>query len=151
MAKRRDHPHMHVKIGAPAQQPITSKRTPMPLAQLAVDEGPHNSDGLLLHGWDETAQVTAFISRRVMDDWADPRQPYGRRKSLFRKQYNALGTHNLPAIARIVTAKYDWGAAFNRQHPFVDVLLSDVTDSGEALDVSNLVPEERHEPAQLRP
>ena len=87
----------------------------MPLTQLSVDEGPHNRDGLVLHGRDETAQVTAFISRRVMDDWVDPRQPYGRRKSLFRKQYNALGTHNLPAIARIVTAKYDRGAAFNRQ------------------------------------
>jgi hypothetical protein len=149
MAKRRDHPHMHVKTGAPAQ--ITSKGTPMPLAQLAVDEGPHNSDGLLLHGWDEAARITAFISRRVMDDWVDPRQPYWRRKSLFRKQYNALGTHNLPAIARIVTAKYDRGAAFNRQHPFVDVLLSDITDSGEVLDVGNLVPEERPEPARSRP
>ena len=122
----------------------------MPLAQLAVDEGPHNSDGLLLHGWDETAQVTAFISRRVMDDWVDPRQPYGRRKSLFRKQYNALGTHNLPAIARIVTAKYDRGAAFNRQHPFVDVLLSDITDSGEVLDVRDLVGEEGPERVRVR-
>jgi hypothetical protein len=67
-------------------------------------------------------------------------QPYGRRKSLFRKQYNALGKHNLPAITRIVTAKYDRGAAFN--HPSVDVLLSDITDSGEVLDVSGLVREE---------
>lgn len=41
----------------------------MPLTQFSVDEGPHNSDGMLLHGRDETAQVTAFISRRVMDDW----------------------------------------------------------------------------------
>ena len=123
----------------------------MPLVQLAVDEGPHSSDGLLLHGRDETAEVTAFISRRVMDDWVDPRQPYGGRKSLFREQYNALGKHNLPAITRIVTAKYDRGAAFNRQHPFVDILLSDITDSGEVLDVSNLAPEERPESAQLRP
>lgn len=123
----------------------------MPLTQLAVDQSPHNSDGLLLHGWDEATQVTAFISRRVMDDWVDPRQPYGRRKSLFRKQYNALGIRNLPAIARIVTAKYDRGAAFNRQHPFVDVLLSDIADSGEALDVGNPVPEERREPGRLQP
>jgi hypothetical protein len=77
-----------------------------------------------------------------MDDWVDPRQPYGRRRSLFRKQYNALGIRNLPAIAPIVIAKYDRGAAFNRQHPFVDVLLSDITDSGEALDVRDLVREE---------
>jgi len=76
-----------------------------------------------------------------MDDWVDPRQPYGRQKSLFRKQYNALGTRNLPAIARIVAAKYDRGAAFNRQHPFVDVLLSDITDSREMLDVSDLLRE----------
>ena len=26
---------------------------------------------------------------------------------------------------------------FNRQHPFVDVLLSDITDGGEVLDVSD--------------
>jgi hypothetical protein len=113
----------------------------MPLVQLAVDEGPHNSDGLLLHGWDETAQVTAFISRRVMDDWVDPRQRYGLRRSLFRQQYNALGNRNLPAIERIVTSKYQRGAALNRQHPFVDVLLSDITDSGEVLDTSELVRE----------
>jgi len=114
----------------------------MALTQLAVDESPHNSDGLLLHGCDEARQVTAFISRRVMDDWVDPRQPYGRRTSLFRKQYNILGKHNLPAITRIVTAKYDRGAALNRQHPFVDVLLSDITESGEALDLGELVPQE---------
>jgi hypothetical protein len=122
----------------------------MPLTQLSVDEGPHNRDGLVLHGRDETAQVTAFISRRVMDDWVDPRQPYGRRKSLFRKQYNALGTHNLPAIARIVTAKYDRGAAFNRQHPFVDVLLSDITGSGEVADIGDLVCEEHRERERLQ-
>ena len=120
----------------------------MPLTQLAVDEGPHNSDGLLLHGRDEAGEVTAFISRRVMDDWVDPRQPYGGRKSLFRKQYNTLGKHNLPAITRIVTAKYDRGAAFNRQYPFMDVLLSDITDSGEVLDVTGLVREERREPVR---
>jgi hypothetical protein len=122
----------------------------MPLTQLSFDEGPHNRDGLVLHGRDETAQVTAFISRRVMDDCVDPRRPYGRRKSLFRKQYNALGTHNLPAIARIVTAKYDRGAAFNRQHPFVDVLLSDITGSGEVLDIGDLVCEEHRERGRLR-
>ena len=113
----------------------------MPLTGLTVDDGPHNSDGLLLHGWDGPHQVTAFISRRVMDNWVDPRQPDARRKSLFRQQYNALGKRNLAAIQRIVTLKYQRGAAFNRQHPFVDVLLSDITDSGEVLDTSELVRE----------
>jgi hypothetical protein len=32
--------------------------------------------------------------------------------------------------------KYRRGAAFNRQHPFVDILLSDIAESGEVLDVS---------------
>ena len=62
--------------------------------------------------------------------------PYGRRKSLFREQYIALGKRNLRAIERIVTLEYRRGASFNRQHPFVDVLLSDITESGEVLDVS---------------
>jgi len=115
------------------------------LTQLAVDESQHNSDGLMLHGWDEGQKVAAFISRRVMDDWVDPRQPSEKRQSLFRAQYNALGKRNLSAIGRIVTLKYQRGAAFNRQHPFVDVLLADITESREVLDVSELV----HEPPPL--
>jgi len=107
----------------------------MKLTQFAVDDSPHNRDGLVLHGWDGDQHVTGFISRRVMDDWVDPRQPYGRRKSLYREQYNALGKRNLAAIERIVTAKYLRGPAFNRLYPFVDVLLSDITESGEILDV----------------
>ena len=115
----------------------------MQLTQFAIDDSPHNRDGLVLHGRDGAEMVTAFISRRVMDDWVDSRQLYGRRKSLFRQQYNDLGRRNLPAIERIVTSKYQRGAAFNRQHPFVDVLLSDITDSGEVLDTSELVREPR--------
>ena len=113
----------------------------MQLTQFAIDDSHHNRDGLVLHGRDGAEMVTGYISRRVMDDWVDPRQLYGRRKSLFRQQYNDLGKRNLPAIERIVTSKYQRGAAFNRQHPFVDVLLSDITDSGEVLDSSKLVRE----------
>ena len=111
----------------------------MKLTQFAVDDGPHNSDGLLLHGWDEDQQVTGFISRRVMDDWVDPRQPYRGRKSLYREQYNALGKCNLAAIERVLMSKYERGPAFNRQYPFVDILLSDIIGSGETLDTTELV------------
>jgi hypothetical protein len=115
-----------------------SRATAGYLTHLAVDEGPHNSDGLLLHGRDGAAAVTAFISRRVLDRWVNPITPYGRSKSLFREQYNALGKHNLAAIQRIASAKYRRGLAFNRQHPFVDILLADITESGEMLDLSKL-------------
>ena len=54
----------------------------MSLTRLTVDEGPHNSDGLLLHAWDGTEKVTAFIGRRVMEDWVDPKQLGRRQKSL---------------------------------------------------------------------
>jgi hypothetical protein len=74
-----------------------------------------------------------------MDDWVDPRQPYRGRKSLYREQYNALDKSNLSAIERIITSKYQRGPGFNRQYPFVDVLLSDITESGEALDGRELV------------
>jgi hypothetical protein len=111
----------------------------MPLTRLTVDEGPHNNDGLLLHAWDGTEKVTAFIGRRVMEGWVDPKQPDGRRQSLFSDQYNALGKRNLSVIQRIVASKYRRGAAFNRRHPFVDVLPSDITESGEVLDVSELL------------
>ncbi len=81
-----------------------------------------------------------------MDDWVDPRQPYRGRKSLYREQYNALGKRNLAAIEQIVTSKYQRGPAFNRQYPFVDILLSDIMQSAETLDASELVREPRRLP-----
>jgi hypothetical protein len=110
----------------------------MKLTGLAVDDTAHSRDGLQLRGLDRDEQVTAFISRRVMDNWVDQRQPQGRRGSLFRQQYNALGKRNLAAIERIATRKYERGPAFNRQHPFVDILLADIVESGEVLDVGGL-------------
>jgi hypothetical protein len=111
----------------------------MTLAGFEVDETPHNMDGLLLHAWDESERVEAFISRRVMDSWVDPGVPYRRRRSLLRAQYNALGKLNLAVIERIAVSKHQRGKAFNRQHPFVDILLSDIAESEETLDMSELV------------
>jgi hypothetical protein len=70
-------------------------------------------------------QTDASQHITAMADWAEP-GCYSKRKSLFREQYNALGKRNLAAIEQIVTLKYRRGAAFNRQHPFVDILLSDI-------------------------
>jgi len=80
------------------------KDPPMTLAGFKVDETPHNMDGLLLHAWDESERVEAFISRRVMDSWVDPRVPYRRRRSLLRAQHNALGKLNLATIERIAVS-----------------------------------------------
>ena len=105
----------------------------MSLTQFSVDNGTHNMDGLRLFAQDGSEQIEAFIGRKVMDVWAESVEHRGGRQSLFRDQYNALGKLNLAAIERIVSAKYHRGAAFNRQHPFVEVLFSDITESGEAL------------------
>jgi hypothetical protein len=134
-----DHPGIQNLLPSPAHSPEKEISAVSPLALFAVDEAAHSDDGLLLHGWDGPLRVTAFINRRVMDDWVDPRRSLNSRKSLFRDQYNALGKQNLPAIERIATRKYRRGPAFNRQHPFVDILLSDIAESGEALDVSHLI------------
>ena len=113
----------------------------MSLTQFSVDDGPHTMDGLRLVAQDGSEQIEAFIGRKVMDDWADSVEHRGGRQSLFRGQYNALGKVNLAAIQRIVGAKYQQGAASNRQHPFVEVLFSDITESGEVLDLAELVRE----------
>jgi hypothetical protein len=113
----------------------------MSLTQFSVDDGPHNMDGLRLLAQDGTERVEAFIGRKVMDVWVESIEHSGGRRSLFRDQYNVLGKLNLAAIQRIVSAKYQRGAEFNRQHPFVEVLFSDITESGEALDLSELVRE----------
>lgn len=113
----------------------------MSLAQSRVDDEPHNLDGLRLYAQDGSQRVEAFISRKVMDVWANSVEHRGERQSLFRDQYNAPGKLNFTAIQRIVSAKYERGAAFNRQHPFVEILFSDITESGETLDLSELVRE----------
>ena len=113
----------------------------MSLTQFSIDDGSHNMDGLRLYAQDGTEQVEAFIGRKVMDVWAESVEHRRGRQSLFRDQYNALGKLNLAALQRIVSAKYQRGAAFNRQHPYVEVLFSDITDSGEALDLGELVRE----------
>jgi hypothetical protein len=111
----------------------------MSLAELSVDNGPHNMDGLRLFAQDGSERIEAFIGRKVMDVWAESVEHCRGRQSLFRNQYNALGKLNLAAIERIVNSKYQRGATFNRQHPFVEVLFSDITDSGEVLNLSELV------------
>ena len=110
----------------------------MLLTQFSVDDGPHSMDGLRLFARDGTERVEAFVGRKVMDVWAESAEHHGGRQSLLRDQYNKL---NLAAIQRIVSAKYQRGAAFNRQHPFIEVLFSDITESGEAFDLSELVRE----------
>ena len=113
----------------------------MSFTHFGIDDGPHNMDGLRFFAQDGTERVEAFIGRKVMDVWAESIEHRGGRQSLFRDQYNALSKLNLAALQRIVSAKYLRGAAFNRQHPFVEVLFSDITESGEALDLSELVRE----------
>ncbi len=114
-------------------------RNNMSLTKFGIDDGPHNMDGLRLLARDGTERVEAFIGRKVMDVWVESIEHRGGRRSLFRDQYNALGERNLAAIERIVNAKYRGGAKINRQHPFVEVLFSDITDSGEELDLGGLV------------
>ena len=75
----------------------------------------------------------------MIDVWVESIERRGGRQSLFRDQYNTLGQRNLAAIERIVNAKYQRGAAINRQHPFVEVLFSDITESGEILNLDGLV------------
>lgn len=113
----------------------------MSLTQFSVDDGPHSMDGLRLLARDGPEKVEAFIGRKVMDVWAESVEHRGGRQSLFRDQYNALGKLNLAALQRIVSAKYQRGTAYNRQHPFVDILFSDIAESGEVLNLRELVRE----------
>ena len=113
----------------------------MSLTQFSIDDGPHSMDGLRLLAQDGPDRIEAFIGRKVMDVWAESVEHSGERRSLFRDQYNALGKLNLAALQRIASAKYQRGAAFNRQHPFVEILFSDITESSEVLNLTELVRE----------
>jgi hypothetical protein len=118
-----------------------NRRIQMALTKFRIDEQPHAMDGLRLLAQEGTREVEAFVSRKVMDVWAESIEHSGGRQSLFRKQYSALAKRNFAALERIVSAKYQRGTAFNRQHPFVEVLFSDIAESGETLNLSELVRE----------
>ena len=109
------------------------------LNRISVDESPHNRDGLVLRAEDDGKPVEAFISRKVMDLWVEPHVGFGRHRSLYRAEYNELGKRNLDAIAHIVAKKYGGGIAVNRQHPYIEVLTSDIIESGEVIDQRGLV------------
>ena len=118
---------------------MSRKDKSMSLTQFGVDDGLHSMDGLRLVARNGPEAVEAFISRKVTDVRVESIEHRGGRRSLFRDQYNALGKRNLAAIERIVNTKCQRGAAFNRQHPYVEVLFSDITESGETLDLGGLV------------
>jgi hypothetical protein len=106
-----------------------------------IDQSPHNRDGLIIQAWDGNVAVDAFIGRRVMDEWILAASPADRGRSLYRAEYNALGVSNLDAISRLVTTKYERGKAHNRQHPYVEILTSDIRESDESLDQGALMRE----------
>jgi hypothetical protein len=121
---------------APPPQSVDGARVP-PL-MLAVDSTAHSRDGLVLHSLEGAPEITAFIGRRVMDEWVAGERRANVGPSLFREEYNRLGAGNLRAIGRIVRAKYGDGTGFDAQHPFVDILLADIAASGEWLDLGDL-------------
>ncbi len=108
------------------------------ISKFQIDQNPHNRDGLVIQAWDGGVAVDAFIGRHVMDEWACAASPADRDRSLYRAEYNALGVRNLALISKMVTAKYERGKAHNRQHPYVEILTSDIRESGEVLDQSEL-------------
>ena len=108
---------------------MSRKSENISLTKFGIDDGPHNMDGLRLSARNGAEPVEAFIGRKVMDVWVESIEHRGGRRSLFREQYNALGKRNLEAIERIVSAKYQRGATHNRQHPYVEVLFSDITEA----------------------
>lgn len=110
---------------------------PLPL-MLAVDQSEHSRDGLVLHSFDAAPAITAFIGRRVIDEGAARARRAEAGPSLFREEYNALGAGNLSAIGRIVRTKYGDGSGFDGERPFVDILLADISASGEWLDRGEL-------------
>jgi hypothetical protein len=118
---------------------MSNEKEEVMLNRISVDESPHNRDGLVLHAEDDGKPVEAFISRKVMDLWVEPHAGLGRHRSLYRAEYNELGKRNLDAVARIVARKYGGGITMNRQHPYVEVLTSDIIESGEVIDQHELV------------
>lgn len=108
----------------------------MPITELEIDTSAHTKDGLLLHARDGEKLIEAFIGRRVLDRWANQGQAFGDHRSYFREEYNIVGARNLVGIGRLIERKYERGIEFNRQHPFVDILYSDIEEAGVVLDLN---------------
>jgi hypothetical protein len=75
----------------------------MPLKQLAVDDSPHYRDGLVLHGYKGSSEVTAFISRLVIDDWIDPMQGDQKRRKLALRRGRGAEVYDAPSSGTVVS------------------------------------------------
>jgi len=111
------------------------------LNQFAVDDSTHNRDGLVLHGWDRAEMVTAFISRRVMDDWSIPGSPMAcgevsfasnttlSANAIFQRS-NGLSHPSINVVWRSTASTHSWMFCYPT-----------ITDSCEVLDTSELMRE----------
>jgi len=63
----KNYPEHQITTSAKAADSCVNEAdSPMPeLIRLTLYESAHNSDGLLLHGWDAAQPVIAFIRRRA--------------------------------------------------------------------------------------
>jgi hypothetical protein len=133
----------------------------MPTGKVTAGRSPiHNHrQGFFVHAMVDFIQIL-FATERMLDSTEGPAQKRpgpqysyltGIRvsvalapKPLERKEIS-MQVHSIlqgeSLNQDLQTLKYRRGAAFNRQHPFVDILLSDIAENGEVLDVSELVRE----------
>jgi hypothetical protein len=112
------------------------KATEMLVSQLQVVHAQPDSDVVVLHGFEGTKLVLAFIPVVHLDD-------YFRRSHLSGKQANVVVDANLAAFARITTNKYERGehrpyARSGSTFPRVDITLDDLETSGEQISDSVL-------------
>jgi len=100
----------------------------------------HSDDAALIHCFDGTQLVLAFVGRTALADYFRlPQRPTMR-------ESNVIVERNKEAFAGIVTAKYERGltSKLNRcgqSYPRVDVTLDDIVRSGQTFTADILRPE----------
>ncbi len=96
-------------------------------------------DGLRLSALDGSEAVEAFISAGCWTSGLPQSSTMGQNKvcSVTSTTHSANGTSSRSRVSW--TRNISEGAWLNRQHPFVEVLVSDIEESGETMDISGLV------------
>jgi hypothetical protein len=117
----------------------------MPLSGFTVvharsDGEAHSDDAALIHCFDGTQLVLAFVGRTALADYFRLPQRPSMRES------NLIVERNKEAFGDIVTGKYERGltsmySRFGQSYPRVDVTLDDMVRSGQSFTADFLRPE----------
>jgi hypothetical protein len=104
----------------------------MAVKNFAVIKAEHREEGAVVEFWDDAERRIAIIQRAALNHAFDRMLPFGSaQRRLDVPAWNRFVDENLPAFARIISARYQRDMVTHGPVARVEVTYSDIQDSDE--------------------